>query len=145
MSGGSTIKDAERGAGLRRGAPPGAGQTPRHPHAAPANHQNNSGIRAEASVAVRDGPSGAVVSVFAKPRASKTRVLGAENGVLAVAIAAPPVDGAANEELVRALADYFDIPRRRVTIVGGDASRHKKVELAGLSAADVLAKVTSGR
>jgi len=78
--------------------------------------------------------------VFVKPRSSKTRVTAAVNGAFEVALAAPPVDGAANDELIRALAEYFDIPKRRVTIVSGRSSRRKSVKLAGLSAADVLAK-----
>lgn len=86
-----------------------------------------------------------MISVHAKPRASKTRVLGVTNGALEVALAAPPVDGAANEELVCALSDHFGIPKRRVTLVGGEASRHKRVRLEGLARADVVAKASRRR
>ena len=47
------------------------------------------------------------LKVRVKPRASKSRVLGTRDGVLEVAVAAPPVDGAANEELVRTLAEHY--------------------------------------
>ena len=97
---------------------------------------------------LQEDDSGTVIAVFAKPRASKTRVLGVENGMLAVALAAPPVDGAANEELVCALAEHFSIPKRRVTLIAGDASRKKRVRLQGLTgeeAADVVAKAAGRR
>jgi uncharacterized protein (TIGR00251 family) len=73
--------------------------------------------------------SGATLRVHVKPRASKSRVLEPKEGVLEVALAAPPVDGAANEELVRVLAAHFDVPKRSVSIVSGHTSRHKLVRL----------------
>jgi uncharacterized protein (TIGR00251 family) len=85
--------------------------------------------------------NGVFLRVHAKPRSSKSRVLGVREGVLDVAIAAPPVDGAANDELVRTIAAHFGIPKGRVTLVSGESSKHKRVHLAGLSASDVLAKV----
>jgi uncharacterized protein (TIGR00251 family) len=94
---------------------------------------------------VGEDGGGTVISVLAKPRASKTRVLGVARGALEVALAAPPVDGAANEELVCALSDHFGIPKRRVTVVGGETSRHKRVRLEGLGKADVVAKASRRR
>lgn len=93
----------------------------------------------------REGAAGTVISVHAKPRASKTRVLGVANGALEVALAAPPVDGAANEELACALSEHFGIPKRRVTLVGGEAGRYKRVRLAGLGKVDVVAKASRRR
>jgi uncharacterized protein (TIGR00251 family) len=74
---------------------------------------------------LRDG--GASLRVRVKPRASKSRVLGERDGELEVAVAAPPVDGAANEELVRVLAEHFDVPKRALTITHGTAGRSKLV------------------
>ena len=48
-------------------------------------------------------------------------------------LAAPPVDGKANEALVAFLAAVFDVPKRRVTLVHGETSRHKRVLVEGLS------------
>lgn len=53
-------------------------------------------------------------------------------GALEVALAAPPVDGAANEELVRLLAKVLGIPKRAVRIATGEGSRYKLVELHGV-------------
>ena len=75
---------------------------------------------------VPDG-EGARLAVRVKPRASKSRVLGLKSGVLEVAVAAPPVDGAANDELLRTLAGHFEVPRSTLEIVSGQASRIKVV------------------
>ena len=123
-----------------------AESSPRRTHDEPATHQNTWGKGPTGDVLeLREDALGTVISVLAKPRASKTRVLGAEHGALEVALAAPPVDGAANEELVCALADHFGIPKRRVMLVAGETSRHKRVRLEGLAATDVVAKAPRRR
>jgi uncharacterized protein (TIGR00251 family) len=47
-------------------------------------------------------------------------------------VAAPPADGAANDELVRFLAELFGLPKRNVAVVGGHTSRRKTVEVLGI-------------
>jgi uncharacterized protein len=76
--------------------------------------------------------------VHAKPRAKKSRIVGARGDALEVALAAPPVDGAANEELIRVLAAALDLPRRNVTIVRGETSQKKLVAVDGLDTATIL-------
>ena len=71
--------------------------------------------------------------VRAKPRARKSAVVGVQEGALVVQLAAPPVDGAANEELIATLARALGIPKRDVAIVRGDSARHKLVEVRGPS------------
>jgi uncharacterized protein (TIGR00251 family) len=83
--------------------------------------------------------------VRVKPRASKSRVLGVREGCLEVAVAAPPVDGAANAELRRTLARHFDVARGAVLVEAGEASRIKRVRVRGVSVSDVLAKTASER
>ena len=90
---------------------------------------------------LHEDENGVLLRVHAKPRSSKSRVLGVRDGALQVAIAAPPVDGAANDELVRTIAEHFGIPKRRVTLASGESSKRKRLHLAGVSASDVLAKV----
>lgn len=92
---------------------------------------------------VKPVPGGVTVRVRAKPRASKSKVLGFREGLLEVAIAAPPVDGEANEELVRTVAKHFGVPRRSVTLEAGDTSRMKRLRLEGVSVEDVLAKAAN--
>jgi uncharacterized protein (TIGR00251 family) len=83
--------------------------------------------------------------VHAKPRAKKSRIVGPRGDALEVALAAPPVDGAANEELVRTLAKALDVPRRSVQIVRGETSQKKLVAVelsAGLDVEAMLARLT---
>ena len=71
-------------------------------------------------------------TVRVQPRASRSEIAGLHGDALRVRLAAPPVDGAANEALVRLLADLLDVPRRAVRIEGGHASRSKLVEVDGV-------------
>lgn len=79
--------------------------------------------------------------VFVKPRASKSRVLGVREGALEVAVAAAPVDGEANDELVRTLGRHFGVRRSDIRLVSGAAGRTKLVKISGTSVEDVLRKV----
>jgi uncharacterized protein (TIGR00251 family) len=73
---------------------------------------------------------GVSLRVRVKPRASKSRVLGEREGELEVAVSAPPVDGAANEELVRILAEHFDVPKSSIAIARGATGRSKIVRIS---------------
>ena len=79
--------------------------------------------------------------VHVQPRAKKSEVAGRHGDAIKVRLQAPPVDGAANEELVRFLAETLGIGRRAVTIVGGLTSRRKTVEIEGLGAEDLAARL----
>ena len=63
------------------------------------------------------------------PRASRSEIVGEHDGALRVRIAAPPVDGEANEELVRTLAKHFKVPKAAVQITSGHAGKLKQVTI----------------
>lgn len=65
------------------------------------------------------------------PRASRSAIVGEHDGALRVRVAAPPVEGAANEELVRTLARALNVPSRAVEITAGHASKTKQVRVRG--------------
>jgi len=65
------------------------------------------------------------------PRASRSEIAGEYNGALRIRIAAPPVEGAANRELIRLLARMFKLPQNAVAIVSGAGSKSKIVRIAG--------------
>ena len=65
------------------------------------------------------------------PRASRTEIAGQHEGALRVRLAAPPVDGAANEALVKALAKAFGVAPGRVKITSGLRSKLKHVTVTG--------------
>ena len=79
-----------------------------------------------------------VFRVRVVPRASRSEIVGEHEGALRVRIAAPPVEGAANEELVRLLAGTLGAPRRNISITAGQSSRLKTVRVAGIQAAALL-------
>ncbi len=78
---------------------------------------------------------GLTFAVSIVPRASRSEIVGEHNGALRVRIAAPPVSGAANRELVRTLAKIFKLPQNAVEIVSGANSKNKTVRLRGADAA----------
>ena len=82
-------------------------------------------------------PEGTVVDIRVIPRASKSAIAGARENAVLVRLKAPPVDGAANAELIRFLADLLDVPQRNIQIVSGERSRGKRVRINGRTAADV--------
>lgn len=77
------------------------------------------------------------VEIHAKPRAKRSAIVGVREGAVVVALGAPPVDGAANEELLRFLADRLGVPRRRVELLRGETAARKLVAIHGVSPADV--------
>lgn len=74
------------------------------------------------------------VSVYVQPRAARTEIVGEHNGALKLRVAAPPVDGAANEELIGFFAKLAQVPARNVRIRSGAASRTKVVEVTDITA-----------
>lgn len=83
------------------------------------------------------------IEVLVKPRASRSRVLGVREGLLEVAVAAPPVDGAANDALLVCLADFLEVGRSALTIARGTSSRRKLVEIAGVEPDDVARRIAA--
>jgi hypothetical protein len=90
---------------------------------------------------LREQPDGALLAIKLQPRASTNEIGSVLGDELRVKVTAPPVDSAANEALVRFLAEQLDCPRNRVELVRGHTSRHKTIKVHGLSAEAVLAKL----
>lgn len=81
----------------------------------------------------------ALLDVRVVPRAGKSGVAGQRDGALLIRLAAAPVDGAANAELIAVLADALHLPKRSIQIVSGERSRTKRVRVDGMTMAAVLA------
>ena len=81
---------------------------------------------------------GVLLSVKLQPRASANEIGDALGSELRIKVTAPPVDAAANEALVKLLAQQLDCPRNRVELVRGHTSRHKTIKLHGLAAEAVV-------
>lgn len=86
---------------------------------------------------LREEAGGVALEVLVQPRASRTRVVGEHDGRLKVQLAAPPVDGEANQALVAFLAEALGVRKADVTIARGETGRRKTVRVAGAAAAAV--------
>jgi uncharacterized protein (TIGR00251 family) len=71
------------------------------------------------------------LAVHVQPRASRREITGVHGEALKVRLTAPPVEGAANDELIELLAETFAVSRRAIRIVAGETSRSKIVEIEG--------------
>lgn len=90
---------------------------------------------------LRAQADGVYLSIKLQPRASANEIGEALGNELRVKVTAPPVDSAANEALVRFLAEQLDCPRNRVELVRGQTSRHKTIKLHGMAVEDVASKL----
>ena len=92
---------------------------------------------------LRSQPDGVWLSIKLQPRASANEIGEVLGNELRVKVMAPPVDSAANEALVRFLAEVLNCPRNCVELVRGKTSRHKTVRVRGVTA-EVVAKRIGG-
>lgn len=76
-----------------------------------------------------------------QPRAARSGVAGSRAGALVVRLNAPPVEGAANRELIEVLAAACGVPKRAVTIVSGEHGRLKRVSIEGITLATATARL----
>jgi uncharacterized protein len=79
------------------------------------------------------GGKSATLLVRVIPRSGRTGLAGKRGDALLIRLAAAPVDGAANDALIRFLADLLDRPRRDFSIVTGEKSRDKHIRIDGLT------------
>jgi hypothetical protein len=90
---------------------------------------------------LRPSAAGVVLDVRVIPRSSRAGVGGVRDGRLVVRVTAAPVDDAANEAVVRTVADALDVPRRAVRIVAGATSKNKAIEISGVDAATIHKRI----
>lgn len=82
-----------------------------------------------------------LLTVRVQPRASRTGVAGEIDGALKIRLASPPVDGAANAELVAFLAKRLGRPKGSIRIERGERARLKVVRVGGIGTEDALARL----
>jgi len=90
---------------------------------------------------LREHADGVLLSIKLQPRASANEIGGALGSELRVKVTAAPVNAAANEALVRLLADKLNCPRNRVELLRGQTSRHKLVKIYGVRGEAVVQKL----
>jgi uncharacterized protein (TIGR00251 family) len=90
-------------------------------------------------IPIKETAEGVVLHIQVLPRSSKCRLAGWQGDFLKIKLTAPPVDGRANEECVRFLADVLGIKKDRVNILGGLKSKKKTLGIQGLTKKDLEA------
>jgi uncharacterized protein len=88
-------------------------------------------------IPIRDHAEGATFVVRVHPRAAQTAITGAVGEALKVSLAAPPLEGRANQELTEFLSRLFEVPRSAIRILTGTNTRNKVVRVAGHSASEL--------
>ena len=78
------------------------------------------------------------ISVHVNPNAGQNKVVGFQDGLLKIMIAAPPTKGKANQDLLRFLSDLLGISKSNLAIKKGETSKKKIVAISGLSQSEVL-------
>ena len=97
-------------------------------------------------LAITTTAAGVRVNLRVMPRSPRTGLAGVRDRRLVVRVTAPPVDNAANDAVVAALAEALDLPRRSIRIVAGATGRNKTVEIASVTESTLRARLmTPGR
>ena len=91
---------------------------------------------------LRETAEGVYLSVKLQPRATRNQIQGLQGKELKIAITAPPVDSAANNFLLKFLAEELNLRRSDVQLVRGETSRHKTIFIAGVGAAEFAQRLS---
>lgn len=83
--------------------------------------------------------TGVTVALHVQPGAKRSRVMGEHGERLKVALQAPPVDGKANQALIKYFATVAGVPKSTVELVAGETSREKRLEIRGVDRTELLA------
>ena len=94
--------------------------------------------------AITQTAAGVRLAIQVQPRASRTELAGLHGAAIKIRLAAPPIDGAANDALIRFLAELLGIPRAAITISSGQSGRRKSVMVTGLGLKDVAGRLKVG-
>jgi hypothetical protein len=82
---------------------------------------------------IRETSKGVLLPIRVVPRAAKNEIQGVHGDALKVRLQAPPVEGKANQALIRFLSDTLDIPRSQLSVASGETGRNKAVLIAGIT------------
>ena len=85
--------------------------------------------------------SGVRLTVHVRPGAAESAITKPHGDAIGMRLAAPPVDGKANRELIEFVAERLGVSRRAVTLVAGESSRRKIVDVAGIDLATAAGKL----
>lgn len=93
------------------------------------------------AIAIQSHPDGAIIAVRAQPGAKKNTILGEWNGMLKIAVTAPPEDGRANEAIGEVLKELLGVKRSQVELISGKTNRNKVFLIAGETAESISSRL----
>ena len=91
---------------------------------------------------IRETAKGVLLPVRVVPRASKNEIQGIHGDALKIRLQAPPVEGKANQALIRFLSETLDIPRAQISVASGETGRNKAVLIEGLIEQQLIEKIS---
>jgi uncharacterized protein len=94
-------------------------------------------------ITLRETADGCILLVRAHPGARRNGITGVHDGAIKISLTTPPTDGRANDALIAFLAEHLRLPRSQITLLTGATNRSKTLRIAGKSAADVQAMLSS--
>ncbi|PYS99336.1 MAG: YggU family protein [Acidobacteria bacterium] len=83
---------------------------------------------------IKEDKDGFTITVRVIPRSSRAEIVGEIEGAVKVRVSSPPVDGAANAEIVRLISKKLGVAKSAVAIVSGETSRTKRLRVSGVNA-----------
>jgi uncharacterized protein (TIGR00251 family) len=92
-------------------------------------------------ISIRETADGTVFRIRVVPRSSRSEIVGIQGDALKVRIAAPPVEGKANDECIRLIAELLGAKKADVKITSGHTSKTKTISVAGRTAAQIAALI----
>lgn len=90
---------------------------------------------------IRETAKGVLLPVRAVPRASKNEIQGVHGDALKIRLQAPPVEGKANQALIRFLSETLDISRSQISVASGETGRNKAVLITGITKAELVRRL----
>ena len=85
------------------------------------------------------------LTIQIQPRAKRSEVLGFTDGILKLKIAAPPIEGKANKEVISFLSDVLDIPKSNIDLEHGHTSKNKVIAINGLDRESIYERIEAAR
>lgn len=87
-------------------------------------------------LSIKETKNGVIFNIRVVPRSSRCELAGIQENALKLKITAPPVDGKANEECIKFLADKLGVRKSRVAIIAGYKSKRKTIAVSGLTGSE---------
>ena len=103
----------------------------------PDKQGSGGGPNVSALITFTESENSTTFTVRVIPRSSKTEIVGELEGALKIKLKSPPVDGAANAELIRFLSKLLSIPKSNIGIASGETSRSKRMTISGITPAQI--------